>query len=96
MCTLNANKGSAAADPISRALFRRRRPPSSGHFAAAEQAGKQVDEQLPAWLTVSKIVDFNGTGIKCYYNSRFAFLVLVGVTTFMQKTGYKVIRLDFT
>ena len=55
-----------------------------------------MDEQLPAWLTVSKIVDFNGTGIKCYYNNRFAFSVLVGVTTFMQKTGYKVIRLDFT
>ena len=80
MCTINASDSSAVADPIFR------------NSAAAEQA----DEPSSAWLTDSKIVDFNGTGIKCYYNNRFAFSVLVGVTTFMQKTGYKVIRLDFT
>ena len=64
MCTINANNGSTAADPISKALFRRRRPPSSEHFAAAEQEAKKVGKQLSAWLTDGKIVDFNGTGIR--------------------------------
>jgi hypothetical protein len=42
----------------------RRRPPSSGHFAAAEQEAKKAGKQLSAWLTDGKIVDFNGTGIR--------------------------------
>ena len=63
MCTLNANKGSAAADPILGYFFAGAEP-IFGHLAATEQEAKKAGKQLSAWLTDGKIVDFNGTGIR--------------------------------